>query len=153
MQQLSQKLVVVGILLGMLVFVLALIGCGSEANGSASDVGNLRLSETQPMTITEVNRDGEESGTQLALGDTLNEVQSEVRLVLSYDPTANAFTGTVQNTTGNTLPEVSIRVRLSNGIDWVLTNLLDLAPSQVREVTIPVGSEPFTSWSAHLEIN
>ena len=153
MQQLRRTPVVVGTLLGVLVFVLALTGCGSKADDPSLEVQTLMLPNTEPLIIPEANPGGQESGIQFALGDTFNEVQSGVHLMLSYDSTANAFKGTVKNTTGNTMREVRIRVQLSTGTDWVLTNVLDLAPSQVRHVTISVGSEPFTSWSAHPEVN
>ena len=48
---------------------------------------------------SESGEGGEESGTQFALDDTFDEVRAGARLVLSYDSTANAFKGTVENTT------------------------------------------------------
>ena len=79
-------------------------------------------------------------------------IQNGVRFSLNYDPTANAFTGTVENITG-TLGSVTIEVRLYGPNDrGAQVTLVDLAPSQVSEVTLPVGSDPFTSWSGHLTI-
>ena len=86
----SQKRVKVGILLGMLglVLVISLIGCNRGSESGEHSRGS------------ESGESGEESGTQFALGDTFDEVRSGARLVLSYDSTANAFKGTVENTTG-----------------------------------------------------
>ena len=50
--------------------------------------------------------DGEESGTELSLDADYDQVRNGARLMLSYDPTARAFTGTVENTTERTLRDV-----------------------------------------------
>ena len=100
---------------------------------------------------SESGEGGEESNIQYALSDTLDEVRAGVRLILSYDSTANAFTGTVENTTGATLRRVRVEVHLSNGIELGPTTPVDVAPAQVIEVTLPASSQPFTSWSAHPE--
>ena len=108
-------------------------GAGEHGNGSESGEG------------------GEESNIQYALSDTLDEVRAGVRLILSYDSTANAFKGTAENTTGATLRRVRVEVHLSNGIELGPTTPVDVAPGQVIEVTLPASSQPFTSWSAHPE--
>ena len=95
---------------------------------------------------------GEESGTQYALGDTFDEVRAGARLMLTYDPAANAFTGTVENTTDATLTRVRVEVHLSNGIELGPTTPVDLAPGQVHDIDLPASSQPFKSWSAHPEV-
>ena len=85
------------------------------------------------------------------LSDMLDEVRAGARLILSYDSTANAFNGTVENTTGATLRRVRVEVHLSNGIELGPTTPVDMAPGQVIEVALPGSSQPFTSWSAHPE--
>ena len=122
------------------VLVFALIGCNSGSESGEHSRGS------------ESGEGGEESGTQFALGDTFDEVRAGARLVLSYDSTANAFKGTVANTTGTTLSRVRVEVHLSNGIELGPTTPVDLAPGQVVEVTLPAGSQPFASWSAHPEV-
>ena len=139
MQQPSWKLVKVGILFGMLGFVLVLgpIGCSNNDNDPCSGV---KLPAKIPF---------------LALSDTLTETRYGARLVLSYDSTTNAFHGTMENTTGNTLGNVSVEVYLSgeNRFDATALDppaLSDLAPGQVVDITLPAGSQPFTSWGAHV---
>ena len=154
----SQKRVKVGILLGMLglVLIISLIGCnrssesGEHSRGSESGQGGEESGEHSRGS--ESGEGGEESGTQFALGDTFDEVRSGARLVLSYDSTANAFKGTVNNTTGNTLSRVRVEVHLSNGIELGPTTPVDLDPGQVVDITLPASSQPFTSWSAHPEV-
>ncbi len=153
----SQKLVKVGILLGMLglVPVISLIGCNSGSESGEHSRGSESGSESESgehSRGSESGEGGEESGTQFAIGDTFNEVRSGARLVLSYDSTANAFKGTVENTTGNTLRRVRVEVHLSNGIELGPTTPVDLDPGQVVDITLPASSQPFTSWSAHPEV-
>ena len=101
---------------------------------------------------SESGDNGEESGTQLSLTETFDEVRAGARLILSFDSTANAFMGTVENTTQATLTRVRVEVHLSNGTELGPASPVDLAPGQMHEVNLPAGSEPFTTWSAHPEV-
>ena len=129
--------------------LLALIGCSGEP-GSGEHSGESESGEHSRGS--ESSESGEESGTQYALGDTFDEVRAGARLVLSYDSTANAFKGTVENTTTATLSRVRVEVHLSNGIELGPTTPVNLAPGQVVEITLSASSQPFTSWSAHPEV-
>ena len=130
MRPLSTVPAVVGVIL-----VLALTGC----LGSHSESG-------------EHGEGGEESGIRLALNETYDEVRAGARLILSYDSTANAFTGTVRNTTSAELRRVRVEVHLSNGVELGPTTPVDLAPGQVADVVLPATGQSFTSWSAHPEV-
>ena len=102
---------------------------------------------------SESGEGGEESGAQFALNETFDSIRAGARLVLSYDSTANAFTGTVENTTEDTLRRVRVEVHLSNGIELGPTTPADLAPGETVDITLPASSQPFTSWSAHPEVD
>ena len=128
-------LAVVGVLL-----VLAFLGCSNGSESGEHDGGE------------EHDEGSEESGTQFAPGETFDEMRAGARLILSYDSAANAFTGTVENTTGGTLSRVRIEVHLSNGIELGPTTPVDMAPGQIVDITLPAGSQAFTSWSAHPEV-
>jgi len=73
---------------------------------------------------------GEESGIELALNETYNQVRNGTRLILSYDAKSNAFKGTVENTTNKTLKQVRVEVHLSNGTELVPTTPGDLGPGE-----------------------
>ena len=144
-----------------LAIVLALTGCngGSESNehseGRESREGGEHRESSESgehREGSESGEGGEESGTQFALDDTFDEVRAGARLVLSYDSTANAFKGTVENTTEATLSRVRVEVHLSNGVELGPTTPVDLAPGQVAEITLQAGSQPFSTWSAHPEV-
>ena len=120
-----------------------------EHSGSESSEGGERSGE---HSGSESGESGEESGTQFGLNETFDEVRAGARLVLSYDPDANAFIGTVENTTGAALSRVRVEVHLSNGTELGPTTPIDLEPGQVVDVNLPATNRPFTSWSAHPEV-
>ena len=142
-----------------LLLALAFTGCldGSESGehdeGSESGEHAEGSESGEHDDGEESGEDGEESGTQYAPDETFDEVRAGARLVLSYDSASNAFTGTVENTTGDTLRRVRVEVHLSNGIELGPTTPVDLAPGQMTEVTLPATSQPFISWSAHPEVD
>ena len=96
---------------------------------------------------------GEEgSGAMLALDETFDTVRGGARLIMSYDASTNAFTGTVENTTNGVLTRVRIEVHLSNGVELGPTTPVDMAPGEVRTVNLPATAEPFTGWVPHAEV-
>ena len=94
----------------------------------------------------------EASGANLAPDQTFDAVRGGARLILNYDATGNAFTGTVENTTGNVLSNVRIEVHLSNGTELGPTTPVDLAPGQAMDVNLPSTQASFTGWIAHAEV-
>ena len=110
-------------------------GAGSESGGHSEGPG-----------------EGEESATQYGLVDTYDQVRAGARLVISYDLGSNTFAGTVENTTGATLPQVRVEVHLSNGVELGPTTPVDLAPGETADVTLEASVKPFETWSAHPEV-
>ena len=94
----------------------------------------------------------EASGANLAPDETFDAVRGGARLILNYDAASNAFTGTVENTTGNVLTNVRIEVHLSNGTELGPTTPVDLAPGQIMDVNLPSTAASFTGWIAHAEV-
>ena len=135
-----------------LLLALAFTGCLDGSESGEHDEGSESGEHAEGSESGE-HDDGEESGTQYAPDETFDEARAGARLVLSYDSAANAFTGTVENTTGDTLRRVRVEVHLSNGIELGPTTPVDLAPGQMTEVTLPATSQPFISWSAHPEVD
>ncbi len=108
---------------------------GSESGGEGSGSG------------------GEEgSANMLAPDETFDQVRGGARLILSYDAPSNAFTGTVENTTGNVLSNVRIEVHLSNGTELGPTTPVDMARGEVLAVSLPSTQVSFTGWVAHAEV-
>ena len=81
---------------------------GGEHRGSGGESGR------------ESGSAGSEEGSgagMLAPNETFDMTRAGARLIMNYDPAANAFTGTVENTTNNTLTNVRVEVHLSNGTE------------------------------------
>ena len=98
--------------------------------------------------------EGREGSTAAALApeDTYDETRYGARLIMSYDAAANAFTGTVENTTNRVLTRARVEIHLSNGTELGPTTPTDLAPGQVLQIRLPSTIAPFTSWTTHAEI-
>ena len=99
-----------------------------------------------------VDDGGEESNVELTLTDTYDKVRNGARLILNYDAQSNAFKGTVENTTDETLKRVRVEVHLSNGKELGPTKPGDLAPGKKREVLLTATSTNFDKWTAHPEV-
>ena len=126
---------------------------GEHSSESEPDEHRGESESGEHRSESESGEGGEESGAQFALSETFDSIRAGARLVLSYDSTANAFTGTVENTTEDTLRRVRVEVHLSNGIELGPTTPVDLAPGQIVHITLRASSQPFTSWSAHPEVD
>ncbi len=94
---------------------------------------------------------GEESGTTFALDEIFDEVRNGVRLVISYDAAANAFSGTIENTTDASIQQVRVEVHLSNGVELGPTPTVSLTPGETRAVRLDATDQDFEGWSAHAE--
>ncbi|MDE0686127.1 MAG: FxLYD domain-containing protein [Candidatus Poribacteria bacterium] len=95
---------------------------------------------------------GEESNVEFALDEQYDKVRNGARLILTYDAQSNAFKGTVENTTDETLKQVRVEVHLSNGKELGPTVPGDLAPGEKREILLTATSTNFDGWTAHQEV-
>lgn len=94
----------------------------------------------------------EESNVELTFTDTYDKVRNGARLILNYDAENNAFKGTVENTTNETLKQVRVEVHLSNGKELGPTTPGDLAPGEKRAILLTATSTNFDRWTAHPEV-
>ncbi len=97
--------------------------------------------------------EGEESGEQIGPEDTWDATRNGARLVLSFDPASNAFVGTVENTTPQTLCAVRVEVHLSTGTELGPTERTDLPSGETTVVELPTAGEVFDTWTAHAEVS
>ena len=96
--------------------------------------------------------EGEESGQQFAKDEAYDHVRNGARLILAYDAKTNAFVGTVENTTNQTLSKVRVEVHLSNGVELGPTTPTDLAPGQKIDIELSSAGQDFNTWGAHPEV-
>jgi hypothetical protein len=99
------------------------------------------------------DEEGEESGVYIGAAETWDVVRGGARLAMSFDPTVNAFVGTVENTTQQTLCAIRVEVHLSTGTELGPTERKDLPPGQSTTVRLPTGGEAFEAWTAHPEMS
>ena len=76
-----------------------------------------------------------------------------IRLILSFDSQANAFVGTVENTTENKLCAIRVEVHLDSGTELGPTARVDLTAGQTTSVTLATGGEAFEAFTAHPEMS
>ena len=110
------------------------------------------ISSCSKMNKPPISGDSEESGTELLLSESYNQIRNGVRLIMAYDAQSNSFKGTVENTTGETLKQVVVEVHLSNGKELGPSIPTDLAPGEKKEVELKAISTNFTAWTAHPEV-
>ncbi|MFC1574477.1 hypothetical protein ACFL3Z_00160 [Gemmatimonadota bacterium] len=72
---------------------------------------------------------------------------------MSFDPAANAFTGTVENTTETRLCAIRVEVDLSTGTELGPAERTDLLPGQTTAVRLSTEGEAFDTWTAHPEMS
>ncbi len=124
---------------------------GGEAAGGAVRAEAAEHGGSESESGHDSGERGEESGVYIARDDTWDATRRGARLVLSFDPETNAFEGTVENTTGQTLCAVRIEVHLSSGTELGPTERTDLPSGATTEVRLPTGGEGFETWTAHAE--
>ncbi len=121
---------------------------GERAEGSGGESGRESGSEGPESG----GGSEEASGAMLAPDATFDMTRAGARLIMNYDPAANAFIGTVENTTSNTLTNVRIEIHLSNGAELGPTTPVDMAPGEVMNINLPSTPESFTGWTPHAEV-
>ena len=118
---------------------------GSEGAGEHGETGEGREHGSE--------EEGEESGVYIGREDTWDATRRGARLVLSFDPESNAFVGTVENTTPQTLCTVRVEVHLSTGTELGPTKRTDLPSGETTVVELPTAGEDFDTWTAHPEVS
>ena len=93
-----------------------------------------------------------ESGTRYALTDTATVVRKGVKLIAWYDSSRGVFTGTVTNTTNETVRQIRVEIHLSNGTELGPTPRVDLSAGQSEAVELDAGGKSFDWWTVHIEI-
>ena len=93
-----------------------------------------------------------ESGTHCGLSDTATESRGGVELIIIYDSMRKVFTGTVRNTTSETVRQVRVEVHLPNGVELGPTPNVNLVAVQTRSVELDASSRTLDKFSVHVEI-
>ncbi len=137
----------------LLCLVIVISGCSTDAK-----IGDEPKAEKLTESRAEHDRDengggeGEESGTELSLDESYNQVRNGARLFMTFNQKTNTFHGTLENTTNETLERVRVEVHLSNGLELGPSKPADLAPGEKRKVDLSATNKFFDGWTAHAEV-
>ena len=93
-----------------------------------------------------------ESGTQYAPGDEARELRGGVELGMRFDQGAETCSGTVRNTTNQTVRDVRVEIHLSNGVELGPTPRVDLSGVETRAVELDARGQTFNWWTVHVEL-
>ena len=96
--------------------------------------------------------DEEESSRWYERTESVEEGRRGVLLKLSFDSTAAAFAGTVENITESALRRVRVEVHLSDGTELGPTAPVDLDPGARAVVHLPAEGHGVQRWTAHAEV-
>ena len=136
-------------------------GEGSEGAEGTGSGGEAAEGGTGQGEAAEAGHGGEGGNGEAAEGgvvnlltasETYDETINGARLLLSFDSAANAFVGTVENTTNGPLTRARVEVHLSNGTELGPTTPTDLAAGETISLNLPSTAAPFDTWSAHPEV-
>lgn len=134
----------------LILTVAACSNTGSEAGPQTLAESYSSFSDHESNSGTEES--GEEPGQQYTLTETFDRERAGAHLVLSYDTSLDAFTGSIANTTTTTLSQVRVEVHLSNGVELGPTTPIDLGPGQSAPVSLAANGQSFSTWGAHPEV-
>ncbi len=154
------------ILAAMMVLVaVVMAGCSNKAGHGEHEEDSTNLTESrgehdrdggehdaEGQSEQGGGEEGEELGTFYSLAHTYDRTRNGARLILAYDAESNAFAGTVENTTTETLERVRVEVHLSNGKELGPTTPVDLKPGEKTDVRLAATSKDFDAWNAHPEV-
>ncbi len=101
--------------------------------------------------------EGGDIAQQLAPDQSYDQTRNGARLTMSYSPSQDAFYGTVENTTNQTLTRVRVEIHLTDQSGAIIAELgpttpTDLAPGGMLLITLPAAGQAFTGWSPHAEV-
>ena len=101
--------------------------------------------------------EGGDIAQQLAPDQSYDQTRNGARLIMSYSPSQDAFYGTVENTTNQTLTRVRVEIHLTDQSGAIIAELgpttpTNLAPGKKLLIVLPAAGQTFAGWSPHVEV-
>ena len=123
---------------------------GSNENQGGEGGENHAGGESREQSLGQTG-DNEAGAIQLTKSQTYDQVKGGARLIVAYDAAQNAFSGTVENTLTQVLRNVRVEIHLSNGTELGPEFYGNMAPGEIRAITLSSSNAAFASWTAHPE--
>jgi len=76
-------------------------------------------------------------------GDEACELGGEIELAMGFEQRAERFSGTVMNTTNQTVRDLRVEIHLSNGVELGPTPRVDLSAGETRPVELDARGQTF----------
>ena len=96
--------------------------------------------------------EAEESLTQLGPGETFDGTIDGLHVVMNYNAEQKLFTGTLKNTTEDTLVGIEVEILLSNGTELGPEKFAEMTPEMDFVVDFAAGEEEFDTWTVEVEV-
>ena len=130
-------------------------GEGEGSGGHGSGEGGGEGSESHAGS--ESGSEGSDIAQQLAPDQSYDQMHNGALLLLSYSPTHDAFYGTVENMTNQTLTQVRVEIHLTDQSGAIIAELgptapRDLPPGTLIFINLLAAGQTFTGWSPHAEV-
>ena len=110
-----------------------------------------------PNSSSGEGSEGGDIAQQLAPDQSYDQTRNGARLIMSYSPSQDAFYGTVENTTNQTLTRVRVEIHLTDQSGAIIAELgpttpTNLAPGKKLLIVLPAAGQTFAGWSPHVEV-
>jgi len=110
-----------------------------------------------PNSSSGEGSEGGDIAQQLAPDQSYDQTRNGARLIMSYSPSQDAFYGTVENTTNQTLTRVRVEIHLTDQSGAIIAELgpttpTNLAPGKKLLIVLPAAGHTFAGWSPHVEV-
>ena len=110
-----------------------------------------------PVPTSGEGGEGGDIAQQLAPDQSYDQTRNGARLIMSYSSSQDAFYGTVENTTNQTLTRVRVEIHLTDQSGAITAELgpttpTNLAPGKKLLIVLPAAGQTFAGWSPHVEV-
>jgi hypothetical protein len=133
--------------------LLSVLSCSNNketghSHGEDASHEHAEAAHANEASESEDHMDAEVQKAAYSKAETLTKSRKGIRLSLSFGESANAFTGTVENTTEEKLCGVKVIASAENGTSFNAVGIGDLEAGQSKDVQIATEGTTFENWSA-----
>lgn len=133
--------------------LLSIFSCSNNeeaghSHGEDASHEHAKDAPTHEAPEGEGHMDAEVQKAAYSKAETLTKSSKGLRLSLSFDESANVFTGMVENTTEEKLCGVKVTASAENGTSFDAIEIGDIEAGQSKKIEITTEGTTFENWSA-----